>query len=97
MLFLKCINNHDINIDLNNRNNDFGHNHAGLTTTLRTEVLWCLDTTVNHHSLTSNEGISEIFKECFPIRTSPRRSPAERKTRVHIQIRKSTIDRATAC
>ena len=38
----------------------------GATPTLRTEVLWCLDTAAKHHSLSSNEGISGIFQEMFP-------------------------------
>ncbi len=36
------------------------------TPTLRAEVIWCLNTVVNHHSLNSNEGISDIFKSMFP-------------------------------
>lgn len=38
----------------------------GGTPTLRAEVIWCLNTAVNHHSLNSNEGISDIFKSMFP-------------------------------
>ena len=38
----------------------------GATPTLRAEALWCLNTAVKHHSLNSNEGISELFKEMFP-------------------------------
>lgn len=30
------------------------------------KALWCLNTAVKHHSLNSNEGISELFKEMFP-------------------------------
>ena len=38
----------------------------GATPTLCAEALWCLNTAVKHHSLNSNEGISELFKEMFP-------------------------------
>lgn len=31
-----------------------------------TEVLWCLDTAVNHHLLNSNKGIVDMFKAMFP-------------------------------
>ena len=29
-------------------------------------LIWCLNTVVKHHSLNSNEGISDIFKSMFP-------------------------------
>ncbi|XP_065125255.2 uncharacterized protein [Paramisgurnus dabryanus] len=38
----------------------------GSTSTMRAEVIWCLNTAANHHSLNSNEGISDIFKSMFP-------------------------------
>ncbi|KAJ8364756.1 hypothetical protein SKAU_G00135870 [Synaphobranchus kaupii] len=38
----------------------------GGTPTLRAEVIWCLDTAVKHHSLNSNENISDVFKAMFP-------------------------------
>ncbi|XP_058628921.1 uncharacterized protein LOC131538802 [Onychostoma macrolepis] len=38
----------------------------GGTSTMRAEVIWCLNTAVYHHSLNSNEGISDIFKSMFP-------------------------------
>lgn len=39
---------------------------VGGTSTLQAEVIWCLYTAVTHHSLNSNEGISNIFKTMFP-------------------------------
>ena len=36
------------------------------TSTLRAEVLWCLDLATKHHSFNSNEGIGELFRNMFP-------------------------------
>lgn len=38
----------------------------GDTPTLRAEVNWCFNIVLNHHSLNSNKGISDIFKSMFP-------------------------------
>lgn len=39
--------------------------HVGGAPTLRAEVLWILKTITDHHSYSSNEGISELFKVMF--------------------------------
>lgn len=40
--------------------------YCGSTPTLRAEVMWVLKTISEHHSYTSNENITEIFKTMFP-------------------------------
>ncbi|XP_035998777.1 uncharacterized protein LOC118564524 [Fundulus heteroclitus] len=38
----------------------------GSNATLNAEVLWCLNTAMQHHSYASNEGVSELFQAMFP-------------------------------
>lgn len=38
----------------------------GSNATLKAEVLWCLNTAIQHYSYASNEGVSDLFQAMFP-------------------------------